>query len=70
MADMRAEAVKRLVDRHGSYRAAAAVIGIPHSYLHKIGARLKYPSQWVAHKLGLRKVVHYEWVETITKPKK
>lgn len=61
MSDMRKEAVLKLVERHGSYRAAAAVLGMTSAYLWRIGHGDKNPSEPILKKLGLRREIHYEW---------
>jgi len=49
-----------LVDKHGSVRAAARVLGIDHAYLYrlKVGEKTD-PSDALLKKLKLRRVVSY-----------
>lgn len=50
-----------LVERHGSLRAAARVVGVNYAYLHRLRTGEKTePTAAVLRKLGLRRVVTYE----------
>ena len=66
MSDYRKQAVDNLVNRHGSYAAAAAILGIDKSYLWRIGAGQKNPNKKLLRKLGLVKEIHYEWLRPLT----
>jgi len=51
--------IANLIQKHGSYRRAAKVIGIDHTYLHKLFHGIKTPSDEVLSKFGLVSVVVY-----------
>jgi len=54
------QCIGELVDKHGSVRAAARVLGIDHAYLYrlKVGEKTD-PSDALLKKLKLRRVVSY-----------
>ena len=55
------ERIRELVQRHGSLRAAAAVLRCDHAYLCRMQHGEKSePSKEFLRKLGLRKIVIYE----------
>lgn len=55
-------AVQSLVDRHGSLRAAARVIGVNYAYLSRLRNSQKIdPSDEVLRKIGLRRITVYQW---------
>lgn len=56
------QAVDVLAKRHGSLRAAARVLNLTPAYLCRLRQGVKTePSETVLRKLGLRRVVRYEW---------
>lgn len=56
--------IDELCEKHGSQRAAAAVLKIDHAYLSRLrrGSKVE-PSQHVLKKLGLQRVVLYRAVK-------
>lgn len=54
-----AERIAELVRVHGSYRAAADVIGFTHSYLYRVEHGQKEAGDGLLAKLGLEKQVRY-----------
>lgn len=56
-----AERIDQLVERHGSLRALARVMGCSPPYICRLRSGVtKNPGPAVLRKLGLRRVVHYE----------
>ena len=59
MSNVLAERIRELAEKHGSYRAAARVLGITHEYLHRLEAGDKTnPSDETLRKLGLRRIIY------------
>lgn len=59
-----------LVERHGSLRAAAKVVGVNYAYLQRLGSGKKTePTAFVLRKLGLRRVVSYEPLRKLRIPR-
>ena len=59
MNNVLAERIRELAEKHGSYRAAARVLGITHEYLHRLEAGDKTnPSDETLRKLGLRRIIY------------
>lgn len=56
------DAIDLLVEKHGSLRAAARVIGVNYAYLSRLRNSQKTdPSDAVLRKIGLRRIVVYQW---------
>lgn len=58
------EAVRRLIQRHGSYRKAEEATGINYSYLQRLATQERIdPSDEILQAIGLKRCVTYVWIK-------
>ena len=57
---MLAERIDEIVYRHGSYRTAAAVLGVDHAHLWRVRHGKKKPGKDLLRRLKLREVITYK----------
>jgi hypothetical protein len=59
------EAIRELTQRHGSQAEAARYCDINKSYWSRMMAGVKdWPSEETLKRLGLRRIISYEWVKS------